>query len=193
MLHAAGVCLSEMSFVWMDGSVFGSGPGILPFITRNQSIHHTSTELSRFREAFPQNSPAYFCLAAMHGIALAHGRQQIAGIRHDCQIAFDLQYQQGFLSSYTEFWKAFGGAELDGHAYLMPVPLASPPLSEIKTKHRKRARARRQHWAEIATSAAEATTPHLRTVPAQADVVINRVATLLATHLSTLLTLSLVA
>lgn len=153
LLLAGDLCLCEMSFVWLDGSMLGTDAGILPFITRNQSIHHQSQTLARFRAAFPQNSPSYFCLAALHGIAAAHGRRRIAGIGHDCQIAYEDRYAQGFRNSYTEFWKAFGGVELGSHAFLMTVPLEHPPLAEVKAKHRKRAHERRRHWADITHSA----------------------------------------
>ena len=161
VLEADGVCLSEMSFIWLAGSVIGCEGDILPFITRNQSVHPQSDHLRRFRADFPQNSPSYFCLAAMHGITQAHGKPHVAGIRHDCQIAYEPCRSQSFRNSYTEFWKAFGGAEIGGHAYLMPVPWVTAPIQDIRPKHRSRALNRRGHWSSIARSAADATTARL--------------------------------
>src|SRR5207244_2848763 len=129
----------------------------LPFITKNHSVRHNHPRLNRFRKDFPHNSPSYFCFAALHGIASAHGNTHIAGIKHDCQIAFERDKIASFSKSYSEFWRSFGGVEVNGQAYLMPVPMSTRPLSEVKSKHRKRAIERRRHWSEIADSASAMT------------------------------------
>jgi uncharacterized protein VirK/YbjX len=156
-----GACLCEMSYVWLDGSVVDAPIGIFPLITRNQSAGPGSDSLRRFRSDFPQNSPPYFCLAAMHGIARAHGRQQIAGIRHDCQIAYEPRYSRSFRNSYTSFWKAFGGTEVGGHAYLMPVTPPTVPIGELRPKHRGRALNRRGHWSNVTSHAIHAMTGYV--------------------------------
>jgi len=162
VLCADDVVLSEMSYAWVQADVLGLRGGMLPFITRNQSLRRDSMALLRFRRDFPQNSPSYFCLAALHGIAQANGHGRIAAIRHDCQVAFDERYASGFRNSYCELWKSFDSEELGRVAHVMPVPLLPPPLSTIKAKHRKRALDRRQHWSEIAQTVQRVLAPHLR-------------------------------
>ena len=166
---ADDVVLCEMSYAWVEPERLGlGGQGTLPFITRNQSIRRDAAALIRFREAFPQNSPAYFCLAAVHGIVQAHGIDRVAGIRHELQVAYEERYARNFLNSYCEFWKSFGAREASGVAHLMPVPLAAPPLAGIPAKHRRRALERRRHWGEIAREAREAIAPRLRRDDGQA-------------------------
>lgn len=162
-LHAGEVCLSEMSFTWIDGAVFGT-EGCIPFITKNQSVPSSHRELDRFRDAFPHNSPAYFCFSAIQGIAMANGVTQIAGIRHDCQIAYEDAWADSFRNAYTGLWKSFSGVEVDGHAYLMPVPMRPTPIPELKSKRRARALRRRALWSEIADSAAAVTAAHCNKV-----------------------------
>lgn len=162
VLCAGEVVLSEMSYAWVPATVLGLGGGTVPFITRNQSVRRNSMALLRFRSDFPQNSPSYFCLAALHGIAQANGYRRIAAIRHDCQVAFDERYVTGFRNSYCELWKSFDATELGLVAHVMAVPLATPPLSTVKAKHRKRAMDRRRHWSEIARTAQQVLAPHLR-------------------------------
>ena len=162
VLCADGGVLSEMSYAWVQAKVLGLGGETLPFITRNQSLRRDSGALLRFRKDFPQNSPSYFCLAALHGIAQANGHGRIAAIRHDCQVAFDERYASGFRNSYCELWKSFDAAELGRVAHVMSVPLLPPPLSTIKAKHRKRAMDRRQHWSEIAQTVQLILAPYLR-------------------------------
>ena len=84
VLCAGDTVVSEMSYAWVPARVLGMGGGTLAFITRNQSVRRDSPALLLFRKDFPQNSPSYFCLAAMHGIAQANGHVRIAAIRHDC-------------------------------------------------------------------------------------------------------------
>jgi uncharacterized protein VirK/YbjX len=160
LLEAGQVCLHETAYVWVEGESIGAGVEVLPLITRNQSVRPRADELIRFRQDFPQNSPSYFCLAAMHGIAMGHDHRFLAGLRHDWQIAFDERLSESFRNSYTEFWKKFGGREIAGHAYLMPVPPDHPPLSQVPSKHRTRAHDRRQNWRMIADDAAAAIAEH---------------------------------
>jgi uncharacterized protein VirK/YbjX len=162
VLSVDGARLCEMSFAWVRARLLGMAGDVVPFITRNQSVHHESPDLQCFRHDFPQNSPAYFCLAAMHGIATAHGQPHLAGIRHDCQIAYTQEHALSFRRSYCDLWRSFGGVESGPLAWAMPVPLVVTPLSAVKSKHRKRAAERRRHWAEIAESVAASIAAVLR-------------------------------
>jgi uncharacterized protein VirK/YbjX len=190
VLLADDQCLNEMSFVWVDGAVLGAASGILPFVTRNQSVRYDSAALKRFRDAFPQNSPSYFCLAAMQGIALAHGRSRLAGIRHEYQIAYTEDNDSSFRRSYTELWKTFGGIELE-QVYMIPVPLATPPLLQVKAKHRRRALERRRRWAEVEDSAAEATCLRRVVRGSRLDAAATQLLGSLAAHVPALVSLSL--
>ena len=170
VLLADGQWLHETSFAWVDGRLFQTPKvsGQILFVTRNQSLASSAPGLSQFRQAFPQNSPSYFCLAAVHGVARAHGQSHIAGIRYDCQIAFDKQYEISFRRSYCEFWATFGGTPLPRLAMLMPVPARVPDIESLKPKHRSRAKARRTHWADISVGTAALLSGHLREASAPA-------------------------
>ena len=164
VLLADDLWLHETSLAWVDAALFGQPAlqGPMMFITRNQSARFDAPAVVAFRRSFPQNSPPYFCLAAIFGIAELHGSQHIAGIKGPCQIAFDAPYASSFQSSYADFWQSFRGVELDQHAFMMPAPLCLPPLSEVKAKHRSRARVRRLHWERISQAALQVLTPHRR-------------------------------
>jgi hypothetical protein len=189
VLLAGDVCVSEMSYAWVNSSIFGMPENIVPFITRNQSLRCDASPLQQFRRDFPQNSPSYFCLAAVHGVAAAHGKSQIVGIKDDCQIAFDVRHAGGFRSSYNDFWHSFGGVELDGQAYLMALPLVTPSLAEVKANHRQRAIARRRHWSEITEGAATIMSRYVRDVEARLTKGQAKVLAMIAPHVSTLMSL----
>jgi len=143
----------RVSFSYVDGSLFGLQPERTMFVTRNQTERNPA--LQRFRDSFKQNSPPYFCLASVCGIAMANGMRAIFMVKDHAQIAYDERYAEGFRNSYSALWKAFGAQEIDDrHAYTMSIPLKLNPLSSVK--HKTRAVARRKNWQEIAISARQA-------------------------------------
>jgi uncharacterized protein VirK/YbjX len=143
----------RVSFSYVDGSLFGLQPERTMFVTRNQTERNPA--LQRFRDSFKQNSPPYFCLASVCGIAMANGMRAIFMVKDDAQIAYDERYAEGFRNSYSALWKAFGAREIDDrHAYTMSIPMKLNPLSSVK--HKTRAVARRKNWQEIALSSRQA-------------------------------------
>jgi uncharacterized protein VirK/YbjX len=143
----------RVSFSYVDGSLFGLQPERTMFVTRNQTDRNP--ELQRFRDSFKQNSPPYFCLASVCGIAMANGMRAITLVKDDAQIAYEERYAGGFRNSYSGLWEAFGAEEIDdGRAYTMSIPPKLNPLSIVK--HRNRAVVRRKNWLEIALSTRQA-------------------------------------
>ena len=81
------------------------------------------------------------------------------------------KYASSFRNSYDEFWEKFSAESVSPQAYRLPLPLELRDLSELKSKHRSRAEARRRAWGEVGRSAGAALASHLRgasrAVPAQ--------------------------
>jgi uncharacterized protein VirK/YbjX len=151
------VRVCRLSFSYVQGTVFGIDAPMTLFVTRNQSDRNA--ELQRFRADFKQNSPPYFCVAAVSGIAMAHGIRRICLIQEEAQIAYDPRFAQSFRNSYTAFWEVFGAKEICAHsAYIMAVPLELNPIASVK--HRSRASSRRQNWLEIMVNARQAILEH---------------------------------
>jgi uncharacterized protein VirK/YbjX len=159
ILWVNGNSVCRMSYSIVDAASFGIPCGPILFITRNQVSQ--GPELDVFREAFPQNSPPYFCFAAISGIASANGFKSVAAIKSEAQLAYQAKYEVGFRNSYCKFWLQFGAKEIDHQAYLIEVPPVLPPISSIKSKHRGRANNRRRHWAKIMYSAQHTVYAHL--------------------------------
>ena len=140
----------RVAFAYVNGRLFGLDARRTMFVTRSQADRNA--ELQRFRATFKQNSPPYFCLAAVCGIAMANGMRNILLVKHDAQMAYADQYAEGFKNSYSRLWESFGAEELEHrHAYLMSIPPRFNPLAGMK--HRSRAIARRRNWLEVALSA----------------------------------------
>jgi hypothetical protein len=143
----------RVSFSYVNGSLFGLQRERTMFVTRNQTDR--SPELQRFRDTFKQNSPPYFCLASVCGIAMANGMRGIFMIKDDAQMGYAEQYAEGFRNSYSALWEAFGAQEIEHrHAYTLSIPLKLNPLSVVK--HRRRAITRRRIWLEIALNTRKA-------------------------------------
>jgi len=142
--------ICRVSFSYVSGSLFGLQPGHTMFVTRSQTDRNP--ELECFRNSFKQNSPPYFCVAAVCGIAMANGMRAVVMIKDEAQIAYEARYAEGFKNSYSGLWEAFGAQEIvGGPAYVMSIPPKLSPLSSVK--HRNRALARRRNWLEITLSA----------------------------------------
>lgn len=165
MALADGHCLHRLSFSWVDGDFAGadaSMQSILPFAARNQGHREDGADaLAAFEQAFPHNSPSFFCFAALQGIAQALGMQRILGVKAACQSAHEPAAHKRFANAYDHFWQTLGGVDRPGLAYEIALPLRLRPLSETPAKHRKRAATRRAHWAAIADSTRCALLPHL--------------------------------
>lgn len=162
-LNHEGRRLHEMSFAWVSAERLGlaAGPDPVLFVTRSQCAPSDAPHLAIFRQDFPQNSPAYFGLAALNGLATVLGQPRIVGVRDVRQIAFEPRYAASFKRSYDDFWSDFGGRPVGAYGLEMQVPAAVTPLSELRAKHRARARQRREHWRLIAEGAEAALSPYL--------------------------------
>ena len=162
-LIADGKCLHRLSFSWLEGEMVGVDMPVVPFIARNQGRWIDSgAAFEAFERVFPNNSPSFFCFAAMQGIALALGMDKVVAIRSEAHIAYDPDPEKHFANAYDGFWKILGGEEMPGRdGYLIPLPFYVKPLSEMPSKHRKRAALRREHWRLIGDASRAVIQRHL--------------------------------
>jgi len=138
--------VARIGFSYVNSSLFGFQSERTMFITRSQIDRNP--ELQRFRDTFKQNSPNYFCLASVWGIAMANGMGAIILVNDNAQIAYAERHAEGFRNSYSALWEAFGAREIDGRgAYTMSIPPKFTPLSTVT--HKRRAAERRRNWLEI--------------------------------------------
>lgn len=166
-LVADGKCLHRLSFSWLEGAMVGVDLPVVPFIARNQGRWVDSgAAFDAFERAFPNNSPSFFCFAAMQGIAQALGIDRVVAIRSEAHIAYDPDPEKHFANAYDGFWKILGGVEIPGQdGYLIALPFYVKPLSEMPSKHRKRAAQRREHWRLIGESARTVLQRHMLHAP----------------------------
>lgn len=160
--------VGTMNFIWADSAMFGGSGGPTIFITRCQT--HTWPELAIFRACFKQNSPPYFCLAALAGLGQACGLSELYAVQHQVQMSYLPKYASSFRNSYDEFWEKFNATPATAWAYRLALPLELRDLSELKSKHRSRAEGRRRAWGEVGRSAGAAVARHLRGHSARAAV-----------------------
>jgi hypothetical protein len=168
-LVADGTCLHRLSYSWIDGRMVGVDLPLVPFIARNQGRWaDAGPAFDAFERAFPNNSPSFFCFAAMQGIVQAAGIDKVVAIRSESHIAYDPDPEKHFANAYDGFWKILGGVEMLGQVgYLIDLPFYVKPLSDMPSKHRKRAAQRREHWRLIGESARAVLQGHLLKAPAQ--------------------------
>jgi uncharacterized protein VirK/YbjX len=162
VLDADGSVLHRLSFSWADGAAVGVQAHMIPFIARNQGRWTDSgAAFEAFERTFPNNSPSFFCFAAMQGVAQAVGIGQVAAIKCSAHIAYEPTEIKHFANAYDGFWKILGGVEMPGKAWLIALPFYLKPLADMPSKHRKRAAQRRDHWRVIGDMARSTLQRHL--------------------------------
>jgi uncharacterized protein VirK/YbjX len=161
-LIADGKCLHRLSFSWVEGALAGVSAAMVPFIARNQGRWTDSgAAFEAFERVFPNNSPSFFCFAAMQGVAQAVGMAQVVAVKCTAHIAYDPNEVKHFANAYDGFWKILGGVEMPGNTWLIALPFYLKPLADMPSKHRKRAAQRREFWRAIGDSARSTLQRHL--------------------------------
>jgi len=122
--------------------------GATLFVCRKQLAANHDWQ-PRFNRAFDRCSVAHFCMAAVAGVALAHGYSSIGAVRPEAQASCTEERYPKFRASYGKFWESLGGHIRGPFAYELPIPVAMTPLDELNAKRRHRARRRRKHIAEV--------------------------------------------
>lgn len=162
-LLADGKRVHRLSFSWVDGRFTGrmvpGRSGMRPFVARNQGPGADAADaLEALKRALPDNAPAvttpaFFCFAALQGIAQALGMDEVLAVKSAWHCAFKPADDKQFATAYDGVWRILGGTELPGRAWHIALPFYMKPLAEIASKHRKRATLRRAQWLAIADSA----------------------------------------
>lgn len=166
-LVADGKPLHRLSYAWIEGRSLGVAAPLVPFVACNQGRWLDSgAAFDAFDACFPNNSPSFFCFAAMQGLARALGIEQVLAVKCMAQIGFDPEHIGEFANAYDGFWKVLGGVELPGDAWQVALPFYLKPLADMPSKHRKRAAQRRDNWRAIESSAQATLLRHL--TPARA-------------------------
>lgn len=161
-LYVGDELLHRIGFSWVNGKIAGLDCPVLPFIARNQGRWrdaHTERLYEQFEEIFPHNSPAYFCAAAMQGLAIFAQADHLICVKGELALAFK-RGESSYSHAYDQFWDAFGGVRPAAKCHVIPVPFQLKPLAEVASKHRKRAMVRRACWQEIADAACAVLAKH---------------------------------
>jgi len=149
-----GTVLHRLSWTWVEGAVVGVDLPIVPFVTRNAGLwRDAGGAFEAFERVFPNNSPSFFCFAALQGAAQALGFDRVVAVRGSAHVAYEAAQDKAFENAYDGFWRILGGTELDARSFLVPLPFYLKPLQDMPSKHRKRAAQRREHWRAIGEAA----------------------------------------
>lgn len=159
-LMVDGERLHALFFSWVTAELALTSDMAM-FIALSQGSWHVQHECQKkFNLAFPYNSPNFACYAALQGVAQAVGANQLLAVPSHLQVCYSPERNENFNKSYNCFWEAVGGVQDSSCIYVLPVPRPMTPLSEIPTKHRKRALNRRVLLDEINNDACRSVAAH---------------------------------
>jgi uncharacterized protein VirK/YbjX len=160
--------LHRISFSWLADTQDGT---VTPFLASSQTWPRSrnTDALFAFQRDFPQNSPAFFCFAAVEGVARVVGCTAILAVRGHEQICARKGRGAHFKSSYDNFWRALGGSDCGRQGFLISLPTHQKPLNKRSSSHRRRAQRRRRHWKAIEAATVETLEPFLSGISSSTD------------------------
>jgi uncharacterized protein VirK/YbjX len=162
VLSVDNVVLHRINFSWLADTQDGT---VTPFLACSQRRSNFTETLLAFERDFPQDSPAFFCFAAVEGLARVVGCTAILAVRSHEQIcARKGRDATHFKSSYDNFWRALGGWDCGRQGFLVPLPAHGKPLRKRSSSHRRRAQKRRAHWKAIEAATVETLEPFLSAI-----------------------------
>lgn len=166
-LQVDGALLHRLSWSWVDGALFGVDLPTVPFVSANQGRWNESgPAFDTFERAFPNNSPSFFCFAALQGLVQSLGGDRVLAVRALSHVACDPARGEAHVKAFENgcdgFWRILGGAEMDARSFLIMLPFYVKPLQDMPSKHRKRAAQRREHWRAIGESVGATLRRHMK-------------------------------
>lgn len=167
-LIADGKVLHRLSWSWVEGALFGIDLPVIPFVSHNAGRwSEAGAAFEAFERVFPNNSPSFFCFAALQGVAQSLGIDRVVAVRGAAHVGYDAARDKEFENAYDGFWRILGGVEKDAGSYLVPLPFYLKPLQDMPSKHRKRAALRREQWRAIGDSARSTVLRHMVSLAAK--------------------------
>jgi uncharacterized protein VirK/YbjX len=169
VLSVDNAALHRINFSWLADTQDGT---VTPFLASSQTGRRSSNNTEAvfaFERDFPQNSPAFFCFAAVEGVARVVGCTAVLAVRSHEQIcARKGRDTAHFKRSYDDFWRALGGWDCGRQGFLVPLPAHEKPLSKLSSSHRRRAQKRRTHWKAIEAATVATLEPFLSGISSSA-------------------------
>ena len=134
-----------MSFIVSPGAIWGRDEPSVIVVTRVQGIRLYLKEMKAATAISGDCGPRLLLFAALEGLAISMGVQQIIGMGVRMQIAtsFGPIKSPSFLENYDLFWRSLNGQfRLDGN-FNLTAPSLHKSLENIPSKHRTRSLRRR--------------------------------------------------
>lgn len=151
ILKTNGELIYTYSFTFAPGASLNIYEEIVLFISRSQAAGGNQDLFHRTTNNLNHICPRKILLEAVQAIAISLGIPALAGIAANEQISSNkFFYNESARKDYEWLWQEHRGiAHVSGGYYIIPLPLAQKPISEIVTHHRARAKKRRQVRQEI--------------------------------------------
>jgi uncharacterized protein VirK/YbjX len=149
LLDVDGELVSILSFTLVPGWVVKSEAEEVLLITCLQGKPQKFSQVHLAMKSLQGVAPAAFLIAALSGVALAFGIQEMAGICAESQTCYGRDDNAAFKASYDDFWIALGATQRSGNFFLGPLPPREKPLELVKPGNRPKRKAQRAFKRQI--------------------------------------------
>jgi len=143
-----------LSFTIVPGSVVQSQAAEILLITRLQGVKGCYSQISLATRTLHDVSPAALLFAALQGIAVAFGIDEIAGIPAIRQSCYTRECAASFKEAYDDFFAELGMSKGATDFFHSTVPIQGKPLTSIKQGHKLRTKEKRAFKQEIRAACA---------------------------------------
>lgn len=142
-----------LSFTIVPGWVVQAASAEAILVTHVQGKRGAQDKIRHATRSLHDVDPGAILLAALQGMGLAFGVEEIAGVSAERQTCFTEALADNFKHNYDEFFLAQGMTENAMGLFVSPLPIQDKPLTMIKRGHKLRTKEKRAFKRRISDSA----------------------------------------
>jgi uncharacterized protein VirK/YbjX len=150
--HVDGEVAFLMACTIVPGEIVHSPASEVVLISRVQGMKGSYPGIHLATKALHDVSPGASLLAALQGIAIALGIENIAAVSAARQSSFNAQTSAELKQGYDEFFVGAGLPQNERGFFLSPVPIQLKPMSQVKKGHKIRTKEKRAYKERIQTA-----------------------------------------
>jgi hypothetical protein len=166
-LHVDGEVVFLLSFTIVPGAVVRSQAAEVFLISRLQGMKGSYREIHSATRTLHDVAPDALLFAALQGLAVAFGINEIAGVGAALQSSCTKDSAAAFAQAYDQFFSGLGILPNSAGYYSATIPLELKPMAQIKKGHKLRTKEKRAFKLSVQQACTDFFAPYLPAPPAE--------------------------